>query len=194
MYAGAVEDGERVLKPLREFGMPVLDLSTPLPFRALQQAFDWLFPTGKRYYWKTVSLPALDADTIETIVQIGQSRSSPQTVVGVWQMGGAVARVPDDATGYGPRSDPWTVAIDAVWEDPAEDAHHTAWDRAVIDRLREASQGHMYLHYGALESKDDIRDAYGPVYDRLREVKARYDPGNLFRVNQNIEPATAPAA
>lgn len=188
LYTGAVEEGEKILQPLRAMGETVLDLSTPLPFRALQQAFDWLFPSGNRYFWKTATLPMLDDAAINAIVEVGTKRSSPGTAVGVWQMGGAISRVSDDATGYGPRSDPWTVNIDSGWTDPAEDEQHIAFTREGWNQLQAVSSGGMYLHYGSLEKEDQIRAAYGPIYDRLAEIKARYDPMNLFRVNQNIRP------
>ncbi len=188
MYAGPVEEGEKALQPLREMGAPILDLSGPMPFRMLQQAFDWVFPSGGRYYWKTTTLPALGTETIDALIDLGSSRSSPQTVVGVWQMGGAIARVPDDATGYGPRGDPWTVNIDSGWTDPAEDDRHIAYTRAGWERLQGISGGGMYLHYGALEKADQIKAAYGPNYDRMVAIKKHYDPTNLFRVNQNIRP------
>ena len=193
MYAGSVEEGEQILQPLRELGETVLDLSTPLPFRALQQAFDWIFPSGHRYYWKTTTLPVLDDVAINALLEVGTKRSSPGTVVGVWQMGGAISKVGDEATGYGPRSDPWTVNIDSGWSDPSEDDRHIAFTREGWKHLQAVSSGGMYLHYGALEKEDQIRAAYGPIYDRLAEIKARYDPMNLFRVNQNIRPKTEAA-
>jgi FAD/FMN-containing dehydrogenase len=188
MYAGNPEEGENVLKPLREMGDTVLDLSSPMPYRALQQAFDWVFPNGQRYYWKTTTLPKLDDKAISTIVDIGTSRSSPGTLIGVWQLGGAMARVPEDATGYGRRDDPWLVNIDSGWSDPAEDDKHISFTRDAWNRLMELSDGGMYLHYGDLEKDELIRRAYGKNYSRLVEVKTKYDPMNLFRINQNIKP------
>ena len=188
MYAGDPEEGEKVLQPLREMGDTVLDLSSPMPYRALQQAFDWVFPNGQRYYWKTTTLPKLNDKAISTIVDIGTSRSSPNTVMGVWQLGGAMARVPEDATAYGRRDDPWLVNVDSGWSDPAEDEKHISFTRDAWNRLMELSNGGMYLHYGDLEKDDLIRRAYGKNYSRLVEIKTKYDPMNLFRLNQNIKP------
>lgn len=188
MYAGPVEEGMQALQPLREMGTQLLDLSGPIDFRALQQAFDWVAPSGGRYYWKTTTLPALDSEAIATIVDVGRSRSAPGTLVAIVHMGGAIARIADDATGYGPRSDPWTVNIDSCWSDPAEDDRHIAFTRNAWERLQSFSSGGMYLHYGSLEPQDRIKAAYGPTYDRLVRIKTRYDPMNLFRVNQNIPP------
>ncbi len=190
VYAGSVEDGQKALQALREMGEPVIDLSGPIPFTALQQAFDWVFPSGGRYYWKTTTLPALDDRAMAIVAEIARSRSSPGTVVGVLQMGGAIARVADNATGYGPRSDPWTVNVDSCWTNATEDDQHIAFTRNAWERLQAVSSGGMYLHYGSLEKEDQIRAAYGANYDRLVEIKTRYDPMNLFRVNQNIRPST----
>jgi FAD/FMN-containing dehydrogenase len=189
LYAGPVNEGEKILRSLREIGEKVLDLSGPLPFRALQQAFDWVFPTGGRYYWKTTTLPALDDKAVRTLVEIGTSRSSPGTMIGVLQMGGAMAHVPEQATGYGPRSAPWCVNVDSSWADPAEDERHIAFTRMAWEKLQAVSDGGMYLHYGVRESEVQIRKAYGANYARLVEIKTRYDPMNLFRVTQNILPA-----
>jgi FAD/FMN-containing dehydrogenase len=188
MYAGAVDEGEKILKPLREMGELVLDLSGPMPFRALQQAFDWVFPTGGRYYWKTATVPTLDDQGVSTAVEIGSSRSSPMTIVGIWQMGGAMARVPEDATGYGPRSDPWTINIDSGWTEAAEDDEHIGFTRGSWEALQGVSSGGQYLNYGDVEKAEQVKAAYGKSYERLVEIKTRYDPQNLFRVNQNIRP------
>jgi FAD/FMN-containing dehydrogenase len=191
MYSGPVDEGEKALAPLRKFGETVLDLSGPMPFCTLQQAFDWVFPSGQRYYWKTATLPKLDDSVIDEIVEIGTSRSSPKTMVGVWQMGGAMSRVADDAMGYGPRSAPWTVNLDSGWVEPGEDDQHTAFTRSAWEKLQAFSDGGQYLHYGSLEKEDQIKAAYGKNYDRMVEIKTRYDPMNLFRINQNIKPTTS---
>jgi FAD/FMN-containing dehydrogenase len=189
MYAGPADEGEKILLPVREMGQTLLDLSGPLPFRALQQAFDWVFPAGGRYYWKTTTLPRLDDQAMSTVLEIGSSRSSPRTMVGIWQMGGAMARVPEEATGYGSRSTPWIVNVDSGWIDPTEDDRHVAFTRAAWEQLQGVSDGGVYLHYGARETVGQIKKAYGSNYDRLVEIKTRYDPINLFRVTQNIQPA-----
>jgi FAD/FMN-containing dehydrogenase len=194
MYAGSVEEGQRVLQPLRELGEPVLDVSGVMPFEKLQQAFDWLFPWGGRYYWKTATVPALDEQTIDTIVDVGASRSAPATISAIWQMGGAVSRVAPDATAYGSREAPWLLDCDSAWTDPAEDEAHIRFTRQAWERMSSHASGGMYLHYGSLEPQEQIRRAYGDNYDRLVEIKRRWDPMNLFRRNQNIVPGPAAAA
>lgn len=189
VYAGPVDEGETKLRPLREMGQTLLDLSGPLPFCALQQAFDWLLPAGGRYYWKTTTLPDLNDNAIDTLVELGAARSSPQSMMALLQMGGAMARVAPDATGYGSRSALWTVTLDSAWTDAAEDDRHISSTRAAWERLQSVSDGGLYLNYGSLEKEQQIQAAYGTNYPRLVEIKNRYDPMNLFRVNQNIRPS-----
>ncbi len=188
VHVGPVEEGEAALAPLRGYGEPLLDMSGPSSWCDLQQAFDWIFPAGKRYYWKTNSLGPLTTDSIAAIIDVGTSRSSPGTGVAIWQSGGAMSRVADDATGFGPRGAPWGLNIDAGWTDPAEDEAHIAWTRDAWARLKEFAGEGQYVNYAALESSDQLRLAFGANFERLREIKRRYDPDNLFRVNQNIRP------
>jgi FAD/FMN-containing dehydrogenase len=188
VYTGPVEEGAQRLQMLREFAEPLIDLSGPIPYRALQQAFDWVFPKGGFYYWKTTNLRGLDDDVLDVLVPIGVERSSPATVVGVWQLGGAMARVGPADTAYGRRDAPFLVNLDSAWREPAEAERHIAWTRDAWARLRPFSDGGMYLHYNAIEAEAEIRAAYGDNYDRLARVKAKFDPDNLFRLNQNIRP------
>ena len=190
MYAGPVEEGETVLQPLGELGESVLDMSGTMPFTQLQTAFDWLFPWGGRYYWKTATVPALDAEAIDAIVDVGASRSSPRTISAIWQMGGAISRVAPDATAYRSREAPWLLDCDSYWTDPEEDEEHVAYTRQSWEKMNALSDGGMYLHYGSLEPGEQIRAAYGDNYERLVKVKERWDPSNLFRMNQNIPPAS----
>jgi FAD/FMN-containing dehydrogenase len=190
MYAGPVDEGERILQPLREMGEPVLDLSGALAFRELQQGFDWLFPWGGRYYWKTATIPELNPKAIDTIVDVGESRRSPRTASGIWQMGGALSRVAPEETAFGSREAAWLVDYNAAWSDPAEDKDHVDSTREAWARLNSVSDGGMYLHFGSAEPAEQVRAAYGDNYERLVEIKERWDPGNLFRMNQNIVPGS----
>lgn len=110
------------------------------------------------------------------------------SVVGIWQMGGAMVRIADDTTGYGRQSAPWTLRIDSEWVDPAADENHIAFTRDGIERMSAYSDGSAYIHDNALEDADGLRGACGLIDDRLAQVKAKYDPTALFRVNQKIKP------
>jgi hypothetical protein len=190
-WAGTVEEGAQHLQPLRECETPLLDLSGPMPYVALQSAFDWLFPKGNLYYWKTVTLDRLSDEAIATVVEAANSSPSPGTVVGIWQQGGALSRRPASATAYGPRNEPFMVNIDSGWADPYESDRNIAWTRECWAALQRFSRGGMYLNYGSLEPEEQVRAAYGENYDRLVRAKDKYDPENVFRLNQNIRPTSS---
>jgi FAD/FMN-containing dehydrogenase len=190
-WAGTVEEGARRLQSLRECEAPLIDLSGPMTYVALQCAFDWLFPKGNLYYWKTVALDRLDDDAIAAVVSWAASSPSPGTVIGIWQQGGALSRRPATATAYGPRDEPFLVNIDSAWTDPRASDRNVAWTRECWTALQRFSRGGMYLHYGSLEPEEQVRAAYGNNYDRLARIKEKYDPNNMFRLNQNIRPISA---
>ncbi len=189
-YIDTPQRGESALAPLRALGATVGDISGTISWCDLQRAFDGALPAGLRYYWKSNSVGALGREAIDTIIDLARTRSSPRTGVAIWQSGAAMSRVPESATGFGPRA-PWGINIDAAWCDPAEDDVHIDWTRAAWSRLRPYAGDGQYANYAALESEDQLRIAYGANFERLREVKRKYDPGNLFRVNQNIPPAVS---
>ena len=195
IYAGSVEEGERALQPLREFGTPLADISSPMPFRIVQSAFDPFFPnTGElRAYWKSLYLNELRDEVIDIIADGAENRTSPLTLVNIPYMGGAVRRVGAEETAFGDRSAPFMVSTDANWRDPSEDETHIAWARGLWDRLQPHSTGAVYLNF--LGREDDgvdalIKAAFGSNCDRLARIKAKHDPMNLFRLNQNIPPAS----
>jgi FAD/FMN-containing dehydrogenase len=186
------EEAERSLAPLRELGEPVADLSGPIPWVALQTAFDALFPAGElRYYWKSLYLSALGDDVIDVLVARAVDRPSPATLVAVWLLGGAMARVPAEATAFGRRDAPFMISVDSTWAEPAESERNVAWTRELWSDLQAFSSGGVYLNFPGLGEEREalVRAAYGDNYARLVELKGRYDPTNLFRSNQNIPPA-----
>jgi len=155
---------------------------------ALQSGFDWLFPNGNLYYWKTVALDRLDDEAISTVVLWANSSPSPRTVVGIWQQGGALSRRPATATAYGSRDEPFIVNVDSGWTDPRASERNIAWTRECWAALQRFSRGGMYLNYGSLEPEEQVRAVYGENYERLVRIKDKYDPENMFRLNQNIRP------
>ena len=191
-YAGPLGEAETALAPLREFDGPLLDMTTPLPYVALQQAFDWVFPKGNRYYWKTTNLRSLDDATCEAIVEVGLNRSSDGTVMGIWQLGGALSRARSEDSAYTRRDVPYLVNIDCGWLEAVETDRHVAWTRQAWQKLQPFSDGASYLHYDSPAHEDEVRAFYGAAYDRLVEIKRAYDPANMFRLNQNIRPDPAP--
>ena len=194
IYTGPPEKGQQVLQPLRELGTPLLDLGAEMPFRMFQAAFDPFFPKGQQAsYWKSIYLNELTDDLIDLIVRRATQRPSPLTIVHVPMLGGAMSRVAADATAFGDRNAPFMLSVDGNWIDPADTADNVAWVREVISQVEGFSDaGGTYLNFSGQEetvAAELVQAAYGDNLQRLAEVKKRYDPDNLFRLNNNITPA-----
>ena len=192
VYDGPAEEGERVVHPLRSFGEPLVDFSGRMPYRTLQSIYDGLFPKGRdRCYWKSTYLKGLGDDVIREITARMAQRPSEMTFASIWKFGGAVQRVAAEATAFGDRSMPFMLSLDAIWSSADDDAANIGWVRNFCDDMQRHSTGRMYLNFpGHGEGTNLVRDAFGvETYGRLQKVKRRYDPKNLFRMNQNIVPA-----
>ena len=190
MYAGPTEDGERALEPLRTCGTPTVDLSGIATYVESQAAFDEFFASTQRYYWKSLYLDGLDDDLIAAIVALATTRPSPQTLFGLRHLGAAVGQIPEDATAYGHRRATYNLSLDATWEEPGDDERMIGWTRQAWQEMRDRTGGGIYLNFAGLgeENYQLARAGYGNNYDRLREIKAKYDPSNIFRGNINIVP------
>ena len=193
-YSGPIQDAEVVLRPLRAFGKPLLDLIAPTQYVNHQSALDSTVVHGWNYYWKSTYLPELRDDLIDVIATHAFAARSPRSYAAMFHLGGAVSRVPDAATAFGNRQVSHAITLDAVWrsgEDHAE--KEIAWTKrffAALDRYRAG----VYVNFlGGDEAPGRIREAYGTgVYDRLVDVKTKYDPDNIFHHNQNIRPRSQP--
>ena len=193
-YGGAVENGERAVRALRRFGTPLVDLLAPSPYVDFQSGIDDTVPHGWHYYWKSTNLAGLSDDAIAVIADHAYTAGSPRSCAVMFHFGGAVARVPRDATAYAGREVAHNIVIEGVWL-PDESAEHavaeTAWARRFLQALEPHRAG-VYVNF--LDSDDDssrVREAYGDdTYRRLAEVKAKYDPENVFHNNKNIQPST----
>jgi FAD/FMN-containing dehydrogenase len=190
-YSGSVEDGERVVQPLRELAEPVVDASGPWPWLGLQSGFDVIFPKGELRYWKSRSVRELSDEVIDEIISLASRRPTPLTDIVTWHHGGAISRVDEAETAYGGRDVQFLVTAEASWTDPAQTDEAIAWAREVWDAMERFSTGSVYLNFPGLgEEEDNLAHAgYGANYERLAELKAKYDPENLFRMNINIPPA-----
>ena len=191
VYAGPVEDGEEALRPLRELGDPIVDFSGPMPYVEVQKLLDEDYPDGWRYYWKSLNVDELGDGEIEALIEQAEAAPSDHSTIDIWFQGGAMGRVGTDESAFGDRGAPYLLGIEANWEpEPQEDEANIAWARACYSDLRRFSSGGMYLNFpGFLEEGQGLmRDAYGGNYERLVALKNQYDPANLFRLNQNIEP------
>jgi FAD/FMN-containing dehydrogenase len=189
-YAGPVDEGEQVLRPVREFKAPALDTIGPRAYLAHQAMFDPAYPHGRHYYWKAWKLPPLDDDAIDVIVQQAAAITSPLSAIPIFTLGGAVSRVDDDATAFTGRSAAHDINFVASWlPDDPEPECHKAWARAAWAAMRPFAHG-VYVNFMSDEPAPQVRVAYGDrKYARLATLKAKYDPSNVFRFNQNIAPA-----
>jgi hypothetical protein len=191
-YCGDLADGERELAPIRAFGPPLVDAVQPIPFPIMQTIFDGAVPPGNQNYWKSAFLNALSDEAISTIVSHANQATSPLTAVLIEQYGGAAGRVGVSETAFAQRHAQYDLGILAQWTDPAESSQHIGWARGFAEAMDPFRSGDYLLNFLGEEGDETIQAAFGVNYQRLAEVKGRYDPTNFFRVNQNIRPATAP--
>jgi FAD/FMN-containing dehydrogenase len=190
MYAGPAAEGAEAFRTLRELGVPIADLSGPTRYVASQSELDALFPEGGHYYWKSLFLDGLDEARMTQIVARASARPTPQTLLALRHLGGAMGRVAESATAYGNRHAELNLSLDATWEDPSRSGEVIAWTRDAWQELKDLTGGEAYLNFAGLGEDNDAlaRGAYRENYDRLREIKRRYDPANLFRSNVNVAP------
>ncbi len=190
MYTGTVEEGRRVLDPLSSFREPLLDLSGEMAYLEAQQAYDEDYPDGIRYYWKSLNLLELSDEAIERFVEHARRQPSPHSTTDLWHIGGAVQRFGADHGAFYGRHASFLINPEANWHHPEDDEANIGWAREFIEAMREFSDGSRYMNFaGFLEEGDEMmRDAFGENYRRLAALKAKYDPHNLFRLNQNIKP------
>jgi FAD/FMN-containing dehydrogenase len=188
-WCGDMAEGERAVAPLRQFGSPLMDAVQPMPFPVMQSMLDDAFQDGTRNYWKSTFVKALDDDAIDTLVGHANRMTSPLSAVVVEFYAGAASAVGPAETAFAQRQAEYDIGFMAQWTDPAEDATHTAWARAAWDAMQPFSSGGFLLNFLSEESPDVIRAAFGSNYDRLAELKRKYDPTNFFSLNQNIKTA-----
>ena len=192
VYAGAVEEGEKVLGPLREYGPPLADMFQPMPYNAAQRMADFLWPSGLHSYWKSSYLAELSDAAIDILVDFFARVPSPQTVIVLEHNGdSAWDRVPDSATAFGNRAWPYNFVVTSAWSDPNEAQRNIAWTRELFDAMRPFAAQGAYINYlGGDEGVEGLKAAYGAKLARLAALKGKFDPTNLFRMNQNITPAS----
>jgi FAD/FMN-containing dehydrogenase len=190
-YNGPIAEGEAAIARLREFAPALADTVQPMEYVELQRMLDEAFPHGLQVYWRSHFLTGLPDAAIDEIVERFAGVTSPLSTVIVEPMGGAVSRVGRDASAFDQRDAAYNLAIIARWTEPAEAGRHTAWARDMWEAMRPYACG-VYVNYlGVGDGAERVRDAYGPAkYARLASLKAKYDPGNLFRLNQNIVPSS----
>jgi FAD/FMN-containing dehydrogenase len=188
--SGPVEDGDGLVAAFRAVAEPIADLLGPMPYGVIQTLIDPLWERGIYAYFKATNLARLDDELIEKLCEIHLEAPGPQCEIHVHQMGGAVGCIDAAATAFSERSMPFVLNAVAGWRDASAGGAHTEWARAVIAGGSDASTGRAYVNF--LGDTDAARSAYGDeTYARLVALKSEYDPTNVFRLNQNIEPVAA---
>jgi FAD/FMN-containing dehydrogenase len=191
-YVGDAAEGEQIMAPLRTFQEPLLDFSGVMPYLDLQKFFDEDYPAGElRYYWKSLNITDLGDEAIRVLVDHASRQPSVFSTTDIWHNGGAVQHVSDDESAFHGRHVNFLVNPEANWENPEDDAVNMRWVQSMLEALRPFSDGSRYLNFAGFQEEGDtmMRDAFATKYQRLAELKAKYDPTNLFRLNQNIKPA-----
>ena len=185
--SGPIDAGESLVGAFRTVGEPIADLLGPMPYQAIQTLIDPLWEKGIHAYFKATNLARLDDELIDRLCKLHLEAPGPQCEIHVHQMGGALARVPEGATAFAERSMPFLLNAVTGWRDPADTESHTEWTRDVIEAAEDASTGRAYVNF--LGDPNGGRSSYGDeTYARLVALKNVYDPTNVFRLNQNIDP------
>jgi FAD/FMN-containing dehydrogenase len=188
LYSGDMKDGERAIAPLRAIGKPIADVVSPHPYSGFQAAFDPLLAPGARNYWKSHDFDELSDGAIDAIVDLAARLPSPHCELFIGQMGGVTSRVAPDATAYRDRKMKFVLNVHGRWETAGEDRAGIAWCRSVFDATAPYASGGAYINFMTAEESDRLQSAYGEGYQRLVDLKRKYDPTNVFRMNQNIQP------
>ena len=187
-YAGDIKDGEKATKALRALGRPIADVVSPQPFTGWQAAFDPLLTPGARNYWKSHDFTDLSDGAIKVIVDAARGLPSPECEVFIAHVGGAMERVAADATAWPNRDAHFIMNAHTRWRDKAQDSACIAWARRLYEAAAPFASGSVYVNFMPADESHRVENAYGTNYSRLAEIKRRYDPDNLFRMNQNIRP------
>jgi FAD/FMN-containing dehydrogenase len=188
-YSGDMKDAEKVFEPIRKFKMAALDFVGPIPVPALNSMFDALMPPGLNWYWKADFVNELIDKAIAAHLKYGPQMPTPLSTMHMYPINGAASRVSNKDTAWNYRSATWAMVIAGIDPDPANNDKITQWAKDYWEALHPYSAGGAYINFMMEEGEDRIKATYGDNYERLTAIKAKYDPDNLFRVNQNIKPA-----
>ncbi|HEY5895023.1 MAG TPA: FAD-binding oxidoreductase [Chthoniobacterales bacterium] len=189
LYTGTIEEGRKAIEPLRQFGQPHGEHFGPQPYSAWQKAFDPLLTPGARNYWKSHNFSELNDGAIDAMIESAGKLPTPQCEILIGFVGGQANRVPKEATAYAHRDARYVLNVHGRWESPEQDKTCISWARDFFDASAKYATGGVYVNFLTQDETDRIPAAYGPNYDRLAQLKAKYDATNVFRLNQNIRPA-----
>jgi hypothetical protein len=189
-YTGPFEKGEKMIAPLREFGTPIADLSAPMTWVEAQKFLDEDYPDGAFYYWMSIYMDHLNAEVLDALAKHAAARPSAESSIDVWMLGGAMSRIDPTDTAFCKRDMPYMLGIEANWHKREDASANISWAKNVVKDMQRFTTGGSYLNFpGFVEEKDSLlQGSYGPNLERLRAIKAKYDPSNLFPGTLNIEP------
>ncbi|MGX5735534.1 FAD-binding oxidoreductase [Bosea thiooxidans] len=187
-YCGDIAEGEKATARLRSIGTPIADVVGPAPFTAWQQAFDPLLTPGARNYWKSHDFTELSDRTISLLVDAAGRLPGPECEIFIAHIGGAAGRIAPEATAFPQRSSHFVMNIHARWREQSMDSSCVGWARELFEAAKPLSAGTAYINFMPADEVDRVQEAYGGSYHRLGMLKQRYDPANLFRMNQNVTP------
>lgn len=188
LYVGETEKGKSLVEPLRHFGKPVGEFIGVQPYTAWQQAFDPLLTPGARNYWKSHNFTQLDDRLFDEVITYLGKLPSPQCEIFFGAIGGATTKPAPDATAYAHRDTRFVMNVHGRWDDARDDERCIGWARDFFAASAPYAGSGVYVNFLTADESDRVGAAYGPNYDRLAQLKRKYDPDNLFRVNQNIRP------
>lgn len=189
-YVGDLKAGEEIMRPIKEFGPPVLDHLGPIPYVAIQRMLDLAFPAGMLNYWKSSFMESLSDAAMDTIVDHFSRVPSPNSAAVLEQFGGVVKRTGPESTAFTHRAAEYNFLITSIWPNPADTERNVEWARDLWDAMQPHTSQGVYVNYLGQEGDERVRAAYGEaVYERLVALKNKWDPTNFFRVNQNIQPS-----
>jgi FAD/FMN-containing dehydrogenase len=188
-YMGDPAKGEKALAPIRAFGPPLADTVSVVPYVQHQSMFDDAYPRGQFHYWKSGFMKSLSDEAIGALVEQFHRRPTPLTHFVLEHMHGAASRVPETATAFPHRFVHYNLGGFSIWDDRKDEDAGSEWVAGFWQAVKPYLSGRVYVNYLGQEGADRVREAYGPVFDRLAALKKKYDPTNFFRLNQNVPPA-----
>jgi hypothetical protein len=188
-WAGALEKGEQALQPIRKAGPIAAEHLTPMPFPALNSAFDGLVPAGLQHYWKTAFAPEITDGAIAAHLAHGPKVPVVNSTVHIYPINGACNRVRADATAFAYRDARFATVIAGMWPDPKDNEKNIRWVKDYYGALQPHSSPGGYVNFMAEDDQGRVKESYKGNYDRLVSIKRKFDPENLFHINQNIKPS-----
>jgi FAD/FMN-containing dehydrogenase len=190
-YTGSHERADEVLEPIKSFGSPLVVGLQPMPFTALQSAFDGLYPAGLQWYWRADFVNEISDAAIDVHIKYGEQLPTGHSTMHMYPIDGAASRVREDATAFAYRDGGWAAVIVGVDPDPANAGVISSWARNYWEELHPTSAGGAYVNFLMDEGQERVKASYRGNYDRLAQIKNRYDPKNALHINQNIQPSAA---